>query len=45
MRVAKYQVNHAMHSSGPTFTSLTEALAYMRHAIQNGNGSLTLIRL
>jgi hypothetical protein len=44
-KVYKYQVSHPMHSGGPKFTCLTEALAYMAHAIRNGNDYLTLIKL
>lgn len=43
---AKYEVNHPMHSSGPKFSNLTEALAYVRHCITNGGEtSMTISKL
>ena len=44
-RTEKYQVNHPYTSGGPKFSSLSEALAYIRHALQNGNEYMTISRL
>lgn len=44
-KAPKYRVNHPRHSGGPTFTSLTEALRYIAHCIQNGNEYMTIIKL
>ncbi len=41
-RPHKFQVNHPMTSGGPTFSSLSEALRYIAHAIQNGNDSMSI---
>lgn len=43
--VMKYQVKHPNTSGGPKFSNLTEALAYIRHCIQNGNNYMTISKL
>ncbi|WP_181376073.1 hypothetical protein [Ochrobactrum soli] len=45
-RPMKYQVNHAMRSGGPKFSSLTEALAYIRHCMnQDHNSAMTISKI
>ena len=45
-RPMKFQVNHAMHSGGPKFSSLTEALAYIRHCMsQENNSTMTISKI
>jgi hypothetical protein len=44
-RADRYEVNHPMTSGGPKFSSLSEALRYIAHAIQNGNASMTISNL
>jgi hypothetical protein len=41
----KYQVNHPHTSGGPKFSSLSAALNYIRHAMQNGNDFMTISKL
>jgi len=31
----KFRVNYGGHSGGPTFTSITEALAFVRHILKS----------
>lgn len=42
-RVDKYQVNHARTSGGPKFTSLSEALHYIRYCMREGSSNDTMI--
>ena len=45
-RPMKYEVNHAHTSQGPKFSSLTEALDYIRHCMKSGNNShMTITKL
>ena len=46
-REFKFQVNHPMHSGGPKFTSLSEALRYLAHCMKEGNGNdyMTIARI
>ena len=41
----KYEVQHAMHSNGPKFATIKDALAYIRHCLKNGNTQMTIIKL
>lgn len=42
-RVDKYQVNHARTSGGPKFTSITEALHYIRHCMADCDNDTMII--
>jgi hypothetical protein len=41
----KFQVLRPRHSGGPKFSSLTEALAYIRHSLKSGEDSMSIGKL